>query len=99
MIAILAHNLIIIIIFMTIILAKSTLFHHSSVSSEIGEKVAVFDKLSNETERLLDGDTANKTDHMRILSLSYLFHHLYLREKVLSLISTCRYWIIIMMNT
>lgn len=45
MIAILAHNLIIIIIFMTIILAKSTLFHHSSVSSEIGEKVAIFDKL------------------------------------------------------
>ena len=59
--------------------------YHSPVSSEVGEKVAIFDKLSDETEWLLDGDTAEETDHMWILSLGHFLHHLYLREKVLPL--------------
>ena len=47
----------------------------------------MFDKLCDEAEWLLDGDTTKETNHMRVLALSYLLHHLYLREKVLPLIS------------
>ena len=52
--------------------------HHSSIHSQIGKKITIFDKLCDEAEWFLDGDTAKKTNHMRILTLSYLFHHLYL---------------------
>ena len=66
--------------------------YHSPVSSEVGEEVTIFDKLSDETEGLLDGDTTKETDHMRILSLSYFLHHLYLREEVLPFISPGRHY-------
>ncbi len=36
----------------------------------------MFDELRDEAEWLLDGDTAKETNHMRILTLSYLLHHL-----------------------
>ena len=65
--------------------------HHSSIHSEIGEEVAKLDKLCDEAEWLLDGDTAKETNHMRVLTLSYLLHHLYLREEVFPLISLCRH--------
>ena len=44
-------------------------------------------KLCDETERLLDGDTANECDHMRIVALSNLLHRVNLTEKVSSLAS------------
>ena len=49
---------------------------------QIGEEVTIFDKLCDEAEWLLDGDTAKETNHMRILTLSYLLHQssLSLRE-------------------
>ena len=50
--------------------------YHSSVGSEIGEEVSILDKLCDEAEWFLDGDTAKETNHMRILTLSYLLHHL-----------------------
>ena len=50
--------------------------YHSSVGSEIGEEVSILDELCDEAEWLLDGDTAKETNHMRILTLSYLLHHL-----------------------
>ena len=48
----------------------------SSVGSEVGEEITVFDKLCDEAEWLLDGDTAKETNHISILTLSYLLHHL-----------------------
>ena len=50
--------------------------HHSSVHSQIGEEITKLDKLRDEAEWLLDGDTAKETNHMRVLTLSYLLHHL-----------------------
>ena len=47
----------------------------------------MFDKLGDETERLLDGDTADERDHMRIVSLGNLFHRINLVKKVCSLTS------------
>ena len=44
-------------------------------------------KLCDETEWLLDGDTANECDHMRIVALSDLLHRINLTEKVSSLTS------------
>ena len=34
----------------------------------------MFDKLSDKTERFLDGDTTNESDHVRIVALGNLFH-------------------------
>ena len=50
--------------------------HLFSVGSEIGEEVTKLDKLCDEAEWLLDGDTAKETNHMRILALGYLLHRL-----------------------
>ena len=50
--------------------------YHSSVGSEIGEEVTKLDELCDEAEWLLDGDAAKETNHMSILTLSYLLHHL-----------------------
>ena len=47
----------------------------------------MLDKLCNEAEWLLDGDTANERDHMRIVALSDLLHCINLIEKVCSLTS------------
>ena len=44
-------------------------------------------KLCDEAERLLDGDTANECDHMRIVALSDLLHRVNLTEKVSPLTS------------
>ena len=47
----------------------------------------MLDKFCDETEWLLDGDTANECDHMRIVALSDLLHRVNLTEKVCSLAS------------
>ena len=64
-----------------------TRVYHSPVGSQIGEEVTKLDKLCYEAEWLLDGDTAKEINHVRVLTLSYLLNHLYLREEVLSLTS------------
>ena len=40
------------------------------------------DKLSDKTEWLLNGHTANEVDHMWVVALGYLFHGVYLVEEV-----------------
>ena len=45
----------------------------------------MFHKLGNETERFLDGDTANEGDDVRVVALGYLLHRINLVEKVGSL--------------
>ena len=52
--------------------------YHSPVNSQIREEITIFNKFSDEAEWLLDGDTAKETNHMRVLTLSYLLHYLYL---------------------
>ena len=42
----------------------------------------MFDKLSDETERLLDGDTTNKGDDVRIVAFGYFLHRINLVEEV-----------------
>ena len=55
---------------------------------QIREEVAVLHKLSNETEWLLDGDTADEGDHMRIVALGNLLHCVNLIEKISPLTSS-----------
>ena len=55
---------------------RCILLYLSSIGSQIGEEITIFDKLCDEAEGLLNGDTAKETNHMRVLTLSYLLHHL-----------------------
>ena len=55
---------------------SSAYVYHSPVGPQIGEEVTKLDKLCDEAKRLLDGDTAKETNYMRVLTLSYLLHHL-----------------------
>ena len=63
------------------------------LAPEIVQEVAMRNKLGDETERLLDGDTANQVDYVIVVAFRYLLHHLYLSEKVRPLFtsgSVCR---------
>ena len=60
--------------------------YHSPISSEVGEKITIFDKFCDEAEGLLDCHTAKETHNMWILTLCYLLHHLYFRKEVLPLV-------------
>ncbi len=57
------------------------------VSSEVREEVSIYDKLCDETERLLESDTAQHPHHVRALPLRHLLHHVNLRKEVTSLTS------------
>ena len=56
---------------------------------QVGKEVSMFHKLSNETQWLLNGDTAHQADHMWVVSLGYLLHCINLVEEVRSLTACC----------
>lgn len=56
---------------------------------QVGKKVSMFHKLCDETEWLLNGDTAHQADHMWVVSLGYLLHCINLVEEVGSLTACC----------
>ena len=43
--------------------------HHSSVGAQVLQKVAVRNELGDETERLLQGDTAHHGHHVAVMAL------------------------------
>ena len=54
---------------------------------QVREEVSVLHKLCNETEGLLDGDTANELDDVRVVAFRYLLHCVNLIQEVSSLTS------------
>ena len=42
---------------------------------QVGEEVSILQQVSDETDWLSGGDTANQSDYMGIVTLGYLFHH------------------------
>ena len=54
---------------------------------EVGEEVSIWNKLSNETERLLQSHTANHVDNVAVVAFSYLLHHVYLCQEISPLLT------------
>lgn len=55
---------------------------------QVGEEVSILQQVSDKTEWLSGGDTANQSDYMGIVTLGYLFHHVNLIQKISPLIWT-----------
>jgi len=53
---------------------------------QVGAEISVLQELCDETERLLDGDTANQAYYMGAVPLCNLLHHVNLIQKILPLI-------------
>ena len=50
----------------------------------------MFDKLSNQAQRLLNSHTSDHVDNMWIVAFCYFLHHVYLIDEVSSLTTTGR---------
>ena len=73
-----------------ILLATQRLNYLLPLISEVIKEVTMRHVLRDETERLLDGDTAYEVDNVIVVAFRYLLHHLYLGEEVCPLLSSSR---------
>ena len=62
--------------------------YHPPDVLQVGQQVSMPYKLSDQTQRLLDCDTAHKAHHVSIVALSNKLHHVYLLKEI-SLLIAC----------